>query len=311
MEKKWITKPGSIMLVALIVAFFWGSAYPALKIGFELFAIATEDSASKILFAGIRFFLAGLMVIAFASVQEKRLIRPKRDELPKIAVLGLILTFGQYIFYYIGLAHCAATKAAILFSSGTFTAVLTTPLMIKGEKLTLRKAIGCIIGFAGVIVVNGLSFGNGSISLLGEGFLVFAALCFGLGSTWSKRVTAGSDPIVVTGYQMTIGGAVLLLVGPIAGGRLTVITGAGLVLLLYMAFLSAAAFSLWTLLLKFNDAGKVLVYNFLVPVFGTVLSGIFLHEVFFTVKNLIALVLVCAGIIIVNMTTAKNKPAPL
>jgi len=101
MEKKWITKPSSIMLVALIVAFFWGSAYPALKIGFELFAIATEDSASKILFAGIRFFLAGLMVIAFASVQEKRLIRPQRYELPKIAVLGLILTFGQYIFYYI------------------------------------------------------------------------------------------------------------------------------------------------------------------------------------------------------------------
>jgi len=309
MDKKWITKPTSILLVALIVAFFWGSAYPAVKTGFELFAIATEDSASKILFAGIRFFLAGLMVIAFASLQEKRLIHPSRAELPKVTVLGLILTSAQYIFYYIGLAHCEGAKAAILFSSGTFIAVLTTPLMIRGEKLTARKAIGCAIGFAGVIAVNGLSSGSGSATLLGEGFLIIASLCFGLGSTWSKRVTAGSDPVVVTGYQLTIGGALLLITGPIVGGRLTVITGAGLVLLLYMSFLSAAAFTLWTLLLKFNDAGKVMVYNFLVPVFGTALSGIFLHENIFTLRNLIALMLVCTGIIIVNMAVPQKHPA--
>lgn len=306
MEKKWITRPTSIMLVALIVAVLWGSAYPALKIGFELFAIETEDSAAKILFAGIRFSLAGIMVIAFASFQEKKLIKPTRAELPRITVLGLILTFAQYIFYYIGLAHCEAAKAAILFSSGTFAAVLTTPLIVKGEKLTIRKTIGCIIGFIGVIVVNGLSFASGSMTLMGEGFLIIAALCFGLGSTWSKSVTAGSDPIVVTGYQMTIGGALLLIVGPIVGGTLPVVTPIGLLLLLYMSFLSAAAFSLWTLLLKFNDAGKVVVYNFLVPVFGTGLSGIFLHESILTVRNLTALVLVCTGIIIVNMAVPQK-----
>lgn len=307
MDKKWITKPSSIVLVALIVAVLWGSAYPAVKIGFELFAIETEDSAAKILFAGIRFFLAGLLVVAFACLQEKRFVYPTRQELPKIAVLGVILTSAQYIFYYIGLAHCEAAKAAILFSSGTFTAVLTTPLMIRGEKLTIQKVIGCIVGFAGVMVVNGLSFGSGGMTLLGEGFLIIASLCFGLGSTWSKRVTAGCDPIVVTGYQMTIGGALLLIASPFIGGKLTAVTPTGVVLLLYMSFLSAAAFSLWTLLLKFNDAGKVMVYNFLVPVFGAALSGIFLHENILTLRNLIALVLVCAGIITVNMV--RKAPA--
>jgi len=308
MDKKWITKPSSIMLLALIVAVLWGSAYPALKIGFDVFAIATEDSSSKILFAGIRFFLAGLMVVAFTSLQEKRIVHPSRAELPKIAMLGLLITTGQYVFYYIGLAHCEASKAAIIFSGGIFFAVLTTPLVVKGEKLTPRKIIGCVIGFAGVIVVNGLSGGSG-ITLLGEVFMFIASLCFGIGSSWSKPVSAQSDTMIVTGYQLVIGGGVLILLGLIFGGKLTVITFGAVILLLYLCFISAGAFSLWTLLLKYNEAGKVLVYNFLVPVFGIALSGVFLHENVLTLRNLIALTLVCAGIIIVNLTLPGKKNA--
>jgi len=309
MDKKWITKTSTIVLISLIVAFLWGSAYPAVKIGFELFAIETEDSAAKILFAGIRFFLAGAMVVAFSSCLEKKLIRPTRAELPKIIALGIILTSAQYIFYYIGLAHCEAAKAAILFSGGTFIAVLTTPLIVKGESLSMRKVVGCIIGFAGVIAVNGTDFASGGITLLGEGFLVIASLCFGLGSTWSKNVTAGSNPIVVTGYQMLIGGALLCLIGPAVGGRLTTAPLPAIVLLLYMSFLSAAAFSLWTMLLKYNDAGKVMIYNFLVPIFGAALSGIFLHENILTVQNLVSLVLVCVGIVIVNLHVSSKTAA--
>ena len=300
MEKKWITRPGAIMLVALVVAVLWGSAYPGVKIGFDLFGIATEDSPTKMLFAGVRFFLAGMMTVGFASVQEKRLIRPTRAELPRVAVLGLILTTIQYIFYYIGLAHISASKGAILFSCGTFLAVLASPLLVKGERLTVRKVVGCCIGFAGVMTVNGGSLA-GSMTLLGEGFILIAAASFGLGSTWSKTVSANCSPTMVTGYQMLIGGAVLCVIGPIAGGRLTRITPGALLLLLYLSFLSAAAFSLWTMLLKYNDVGKVTVYNFLVPVFGTALSGIFLHEDVLTARNLIALTLVCIGIIIVNL----------
>ena len=277
MEKKWITRPGAIMLVALVVAVLWGSAYPGVKIGFDLFGIATEDSPTKMLFAGVRFFLAGMMTVGFASVQEKRLIRPTRAELPRVAVLGLILTTIQYIFYYIGLAHISASKGAILFSCGTFLAVLASPLLVKGERLTVRKVVGCCIGFAGVMTVNGGSLAG------------------------SMTLSANCSPTMVTGYQMLIGGAVLCVIGPIAGGRLTRITPGALLLLLYLSFLSAAAFSLWTMLLKYNDVGKVTVYNFLVPVFGTALSGIFLHEDVLTARNLIALTLVCIGIIIVNL----------
>ncbi len=67
-----------------------------------------------------------------------------------------------------------------------------------------------------------------------------------------------------------------------------------------MALLSSAAFSLWNLLLKYNKVGPVSVYNFLTPIFGSILSAIFLGENIFEFKNMIALVLVCLGIWMVN-----------
>jgi len=310
MEKKWITKPFSILLVALVVAVLWGSAYPTVKLGMEWFGIAADDSASKLLFAGVRFTLAGTMVIAFASAQEKRLIRPRRSELGRIVLLGLILTSAQEVFYCIGLANTSASKCAILFCSGTFLAVLSAPLLVKGEKLSARKVLGCLVGFVGVTIVNGitgLTAADTAFSLMGEGCILIAAMCFGFGSTWSKSVTAECSPTTVTAYQMLSGGLLLCVIGPAVGGKLTVSAPYALFMMCYLAFLSAGAYSLWTLLLKYNDVGKVTVYNFLVPVFGTALSGLLLREDIFTAQNIAALVLVCAGIVIVNYAPAGKK----
>ena len=67
-----------------------------------------------------------------------------------------------------------------------------------------------------------------------------------------------------------------------------------------MAFLSAAAFTVWTMLLKYNPASKIAVYNFLIPIFGTTFSVMFLNESIFNLRSLLALILACAGIYIVN-----------
>ena len=67
-------------------------------------------------------------------------------------------------------------------------------------------------------------------------------------------------------------------------------------LLLYLVVLSSAAFSLWTVLLKHNRVSLVTVFNFMIPVFGTLLSALFLNERFLEWKNGVALLLVCGGI---------------
>src|SRR3546814_5968740 len=100
----------------------------------------------------------------------------------------------------------------------------------------------------------------------------------------------------MTCYQLAIGGAAFVVLGYGTGCTLTGFSWASSAMLAYLIILSAAAFSLWSILLKYNPVGVVTVFNFLIPVFGAVLSAIFLDESILEWKNAIALLLVCFGI---------------
>lgn len=142
-------------------------------------------------------------------------------------------------------------------------------------------------------------------TLLGEGFIVIAAFVLSAASIYGKRVSQQVDSVVLTGYQLAIGGLALLM-GLAAGGTLTGFTLKSTALLAYLVLLSSAAFALWTILLKYNRVSMVTVFNFMIPVFGTVLSALFLDEKILEWKNVAALVLVCLGIWLV---TQEEKPA--
>ena len=126
-------------------------------------------------------------------------------------------------------------------------------------------------------------------------------MCTGLAAPYSKRLSEmGLGPEMITGWQMFLGGSGLLLAGVLGRGWLPVVSPAGIGLMVYLAALSSVAFTLWTGLLRVHPSSSVAVYNFLVPVFGTLLSGLFLNEQVLTVRNLTALALVCAGIVLIN-----------
>ena len=108
------------------------------------------------------------------------------------------------------------------------------------------------------------------------------------------------DSVVLTGYQLSIGGLALVLAGYGTGGVLTGFTLQSTALMAYMVLLSSASFALWTVLLKYNRVGLVTVFNFLIPVFGAVLSAIFLGESILEWKKVLALFLVCGGIWLVT-----------
>lgn len=297
-----------ILLCATLCCVLWGSAYPCVKIGYELFSITEADTFGKILFAGYRFALAGVIVIFFASIFQKKLILPKRKNWGGIVLLSVFQTSLQYMFFYIGMSYTSGVKGAILNSFGTFIAVILAHFFYRNDRLNWSKGIGCIIGMAGVVLVNlnGVSDLQGGFRFLGEGFVILAAASFAVSFLISKKVSAGEDSAAVTGYNLAIGGLILVLIGKAGGASFSDLNMKAVLLLLYMAVLSSAAFSLWTILLKYNRMGKISVYNFLVPVFGALLSAVFLGEEIFSVKSISALVLVCAGIYIVN---CQKEPA--
>ena len=286
---------------ATLCCLLWGSSYPAIKSGYELFQIATDDIPSKVVFAGYRFLFAGVLLLLFALAQRKPIGRFTPGQFGQLTVLGLTQTSIQYIFFYIGLAYTTGVNGSIMNATGTFFSVLLAHFIYHNDKLSYNKTLGCILGFAGVMLVNfhgGLS--EFSFVWKGDGFVVLAAFILSAATLYGKRISQTVDPTVMTGWQLAIGGAALVAGGYLTGGTLEVHSMTAVAVLGYLTLLSSVAFALWSALLKVNRVSMIAPFNFVIPVAGTVLSAIFLGENILDIKYAIALVLVCSGIWWVN-----------
>ena len=298
---KYLKRAWVVCLLASVSCFLWGSAFPGVKIGYEWFQIASGETAAQILFAGCRFFLAGILVIFFGSFASGKFIKPKGAEWRHAALISLFQTILQYLFFYIGVAHVAGTKASIIVGSNVFIAILTASLVFQQEKLTREKMLGCIIGFAGVVLINltpdGLSL---SMSFGGEGLVLLSTVAYAFSSVIMKKYSKTDNPVMLSGYQFFIGGIVMMAVGFIMGGRISVPSVKAVLILLYMAFASAMAYTIWSHLLKYNPVSKVAVFCFMTPVFGVTLSAVLLHESeqISLLRGAAALFLITAGIVI-------------
>ena len=220
--------------LAITCTFLWGSAFPSVKLGYEKFHINKKDLKSIILFAGLRFTFAGLLIIAFYCIIRKQLILPKLTQLPDIIILGIIGITFQYILFYYGLSNSTGVKSSIINSLSTFLQVVLAHFIFKNDRITVRKAIGCVVGFIGVVVINigGAIFSKSkdgnevdiSFALDGEGVLMLSCVMSSISTIIVKLLTAkGSlfkslrdneekkgekkkpDIIMITGYQMFVG----------------------------------------------------------------------------------------------------------
>ncbi|HIV97044.1 MAG TPA: DMT family transporter [Candidatus Agathobaculum stercoravium] len=286
-----------LYMPAILCTALWGSAAPCIKKGYELFEIAADASFSQLLFAGWRFALAGVLVLIVAKLKGHRII-PVRSEWKPILWISLFQSMIQYICYYIGLSATTGTKGAVLSGTQTFFALIFAHLFLKNDKLNRQKALGCVCGFAGVLVL-GMGGLNG-FNLLGDGLVLLSAVSAGAGALVSRIFTPGRDPMLLTGWQLLLGGLLLGGIGVAGGGHLGAVTLTGVLLLGYMIVLSAAAFTIWTALLGKYPVGRVSLFCFLIPVFGAIFSALVLGENIFTLRNLAALALVSGGIAIAN-----------
>ena len=290
-----------VIFTAVLCCLLWGSAFPSIKLGYQLFEIPSNSTASQILFAGTRFTLAGILVIIAGSLLQKRVLKPSKEAIPKVIKLCLLQTVTQYVFFYIGLANTTGVKGSIVNAVNVFFSILVSCCLFRMEKLNRQKILGCIIGFAGVVVVNLGGTFDMKFNFLGDGFLMISAFAYALSTAVIKIYGKDEDPVMLSGYQFFAGGLLMVLAGLCAGGNIPTVTVSGISLLLYLAFVSAGAYTVWGILLKYNPVSKVAVFGFCTPIFGVISSALILKEgASFDLKNLLALLLVCVGIIIVN-----------
>lgn len=298
-NREFYTNRKNIVLFAALCCLLWGSAYPSIKVGYSLFNI--NDLGSKFVFAGYRFTLAGVFILIFEIITKKTAFNFTKRQFGQITLLGMTQTALQYIFFYVGMSYTTGVRGSIINGTGTFVSIILAHFIYQNDKLNFNKIAGCVIGFLGVIIVNlnGQSLGETSFTFKGEGFIMLSAIIFAAASIYGKKITQIQKPSIVTGVQLSIGGIALTVLGFAFGGSLTGFTVKSTTLLIYMALLSSVAFVIWTQLLKYNKVGIISVFNFLIPVFGTLLSALVLGENIFDIKILIALLLVCYGIFLV------------
>ena len=300
-----------VFLLATLCCLLWGSSYPAIKNGFAMFALQPDDMAGKLVFAGWRCLLAGVLLLGIAVLSNKDIVALKPTNWAEIASLGLLQTSIMFVFFYVGLAYTSGVKSSVLNGTVSFFGVLLAHFIYRNDRLTWAKSLGCLIGFGGVLAVNvnrGLL--DFSFTLIGEGSMILSAFFMAAGMIYGKRVSQHMDSSLMTGYQLAFGGAVLLAVGYVLGGELAHITLKSSLILGYLVLNSSVAYTLWSVLLKYNRVGMVSVFNFLVPIFGAMLSAIFLGETLLEWKNLLALWLVCGGIWLVTLEKQSNDRLP-
>ena len=306
--EKFFSKSYVVCLGAIICCLLWGSAFPCVKIGYKLFAVDTESIPSLMLFAGMRFSLAGILVIVFGCITQKKFLLPKAKNLWRIGLVSVFQTIAQYSFFYIGLAHTAGVKASVLNGLGVFFTIISACFIFRTEKFNLIKLLGCILGFGGIVLINIGGDFSFTFSLLGDGFVIFSGLSSAIAAGLVKIFSKYENTTALCGYQFFFGGIVLIILGLSLGGKINGVSVGAVFMLLYLAFLSACAFTLQGFLLKYNPVSKVAVFKSTNPLFGAVFSAIILgeSEQLLSWFTLLALVLVCLGIFIINKFGEKR-----
>ena len=300
-EKESIfSTPIILVLSALLCCALWGSATPAIKTASALL-IPVSSVPSTILFAGIRFTGAGIITVLIYSIARRKFLYPKKENIPKVLTVSAFQTVIQYIFFYVGLTYTTGVKGTIASGSSAFFCVLIASLIFKQEKLTAKKIIACILGFAGIVIININGF-ELTMNFLGDGFVILSTVAYAFSSVFMKKFSKHEDPVIISGYQFIVGGVFMIILGALLGGKMSFESTKGVIILVYLAFLSAVAYALWGMLLKYNPVSKVSVFTFTTPIFGTLLSLLFLPESSGVepINLVITLVLVSLGILLLN-----------
>jgi len=300
--KPFLAKTPVVIGLAILCNALWGSAIPFINLGYRFFSIPSGETAAQILFAGVRFFLSGFLTILLTSIPRKTLVRARRENLHMVMILALMQTLLQYVFFYIGVARTASVGGAIIQGMGAFVSILVACYIFHTETMNRLKWLGGAAGVLGVIVMNwGGEGALGGMKLTGEGFLFMSMFVSACSAGLIKIFSQKEDPVALSGWQFMLGGAVMAAGGFLLGGRLQPSGAGAFAVLAYLAMVSAVAYTIWGMLLKYNPVSRIAPFMFLQPIFGVILSLLFFGGVQESLgKYAAALVLVCLSILIIN-----------
>ena len=289
-------------ILAIFCALGWSLAYPLIKIGYQAFQIDAGDLGGKIIFAGIRFFSAGVLVLVFCCFQKTRIEMKKKNDLFWLFLLSIVNIALHYMFAYIGLGYNPSARSTILDSMGSFFLIILSTIIFSDDKMSASKVLGCVLGISGIIAINiqpRVNFFE-NVTFRGDGMILLNACCAAFGGIITRVVSKKMNMMQATGQSMMIGGALLLIIGLVAGTNSSwSLNIKGIFVLIILIMISAGCFAIYNELLAYHPISKIAIYNALIPVLGVIFAALLLKEEL-KWQYLMAVVMVACGIYLVN-----------
>ncbi len=298
---QFFSHPTYSIILAIVVNMLWGCAFPFIKVGYELFAIDTANTSSIFVFAGTRFTISGCIVLLCASIaQRKPLLLPLQKSSLKVVGVALLQTSFQYAMYYSAVALLTGKVGSLLNTTSSFMAVIAAHFIYgQSDRMTRRKALGCLVGFAGVSLAC-LSPDN-DFTPLGAVLMLIASLAFTFSGPANKAVCKQFSGFLVTGYNLAIGGAVLLCLGLATGGSISVANPLAYLDLAALCFISCAGYLMNAFLMKNNPVSRIGIFGMCIPITTNIICALIFPESYsFGGVDFVAILLVCLGIYFVN-----------
>lgn len=279
----------------VLACLLWGSAFAGAKIGFEY--------AEPILLSGIRFTLAGLLLVPVMIVTKVNL-RGALRHWRFMLLFAFVQTFLQYGLFFMGLDKVPAATSAIIIGAGPLFVAIMAHLTLADDRMSVRKIAAIMLGLAGVVFI---SLAQGEVASEdpqfwgGVGLLVLSNI---IGSYTNimvvKKKKHNISPVALTSFANFTGGLMLLLASfivekPVIEASYPPEFYAAVV---WLAFIPAAAFSLWYGLLQKPGVkvSELNVWKFLVPVTGCILAWIILPGESPDMVSVIGIVIITAAL---------------
>lgn len=284
------------VLLTLFVMLLWGSLFPVIKLCYGIYGIKTIGSI--LYFAGVRFTVCGIVITAYAFLRDRKSFSAAKNCAVPILLSGVFAIILHYGFTYTGLKFTDSSKTAILKQIGVLFYVCFSFLFFKDDKVSAKKTIAVIMGFFGIIAINAdgkkISFNIGDI------LIVSASFCTVFSNVISKNVFKTAEPITATGISQMFGGAVLLVIGKILGGSLSIPFDGSMFLMAYILIASVLSYSVWFTAVKNTSLSKLFIIKFAEPVFACIFSALIPGENIFRMQYLVSFLLITGGIYISN-----------